>query len=145
MPGIFKKLKSLFKPAKKVKPKKKAPVKKRPTKKPSTEKSLKSKGAKPKKKTLGRIANILKAPHISEKAVELEKQNKYVFRVYPKANKIQAKKAIEDLYGVEVKNVNIINVPKKNKILQGIKGSKSGYKKAIVTLEKGQKIEILPH
>jgi len=145
MAGVFKKLKSLFKSTKKVKPKKKTLPKKLPRKKPSTEKSLKPKRVKPRKKALGRTASILRTPHISEKAVELEKQNKYVFRVYPKANKVQVKKAIEDLYGVEVKNVNIINVPKKNKILQGIKGSKSGYKKAIITLEKGQKIEILPH
>lgn len=98
-----------------------------------------------KKKYFKEAYKILKEPHVSEKATVLNEQDKYVFKVYPESNKIETKKAVETLYGVRVKDVNIVNVPRKRKIFRGREGFKSGYKKAIVTLEKGQKIEILPH
>jgi len=91
------------------------------------------------------ISKLLKEPHISEKATDLSENGKYVFKVYKNANKSEIKKAISGLYGVAVKEVNIINVKTKTRILRGRKGEKPGYKKAIVTLEKGHKIEILPH
>jgi large subunit ribosomal protein L23 len=87
----------------------------------------------------------LKEPHISEKATILSNSGKYVFRVYKHANKTEIKKAIANLYGVVVKDVKIINIKTKKRMLRGVKGGKHGYKKAIVTLEKGYKIEILPH
>lgn len=96
-------------------------------------------------KDLREIYKILKEPHISEKSTVLAEENKYVFKVYPRANKIEVKKAVENLYGVRVKNINIINVHRKRRMLRGIKGFKTGYKKAITTLEKGEKIEIMPH
>lgn len=96
------------------------------------------------KKATGKVFRILKEPHVSEKATLLTDNNKYIFKVYPNANKSETKKAVEDLYGVKVKNVNVINVHRKKKILRNIEGYKSGYKKAIVTLEKGEKIEIIP-
>lgn len=98
-----------------------------------------------KKQRFKEAYKILKEPQVSEKATILNEQDKYVFKVYSEANKIETKKAVESLYGVRVKDVNIVNVPRKKKIFRGIEGFKSGYKKAIVTLEKGQKIEILPH
>ena len=88
---------------------------------------------------------ILREPHISEKATSAVSENKYTFKVFPSANKIEIKKAIESLYGVRVKDINIINVHRKTKLFRGKEGFRSGYKKAIVTLEKGEKIEILPH
>lgn len=91
------------------------------------------------------VAGLLKEPHISEKATILSENGKYVFKVYPDANKSEIKKAIANLYGVVVKDINIINIKSKTRTMKGIKGKKSGYKKAIVTLEKGHKIEILPH
>ncbi|MFH1129179.1 MAG: 50S ribosomal protein L23 [Patescibacteria group bacterium] len=91
------------------------------------------------------IAELLKEPHISEKATILSENGKYVFRVYADANKSEIKKAVAGLYGVAVKDINIINIKPKVRIMRGMKGEKSGYKKAIVTLEKGHKIEILPH
>jgi len=91
------------------------------------------------------ISKLLKEPHISEKATDLSENGKYVFKVYKNANKSEIKKAISGLYGVAVKEVNIINVKTKTRVLRGRKGEKPGYKKAIVTLEKGHKIEILPH
>lgn len=90
------------------------------------------------------IEKILKSPHITEKATELAKKNQYVFKVYPQANKNEIKKAIEELYNVDVLDVKIINIPKKRRRLGRISGWRKGYKKAIVKIKEGQKIEILP-
>ncbi|MFQ6049706.1 MAG: 50S ribosomal protein L23 [Candidatus Paceibacterales bacterium] len=87
---------------------------------------------------------ILKAPHITEKATDLVKKNQYVFKVYSKTNKTEIRKAIEDLYGVEVLSVKIIKVPRKRRRLGRISGWRKGYKKAIVKIKEGQKIEVLP-
>ncbi len=99
----------------------------------------------PMKKKEAAAAILLKEPHISEKATNLSENGKYVFKVYPNANKSEIKKAIANLYGVAVKDVNIINIKTKKRIMRGRIGEKPGYKKAIITLEKGHKIEILPH
>lgn len=93
----------------------------------------------------GETYKTLKEPRISEKATYLSDQGKYTFKVFPQANKIQIKKAVTNLYGVKVKNVKIISIKPKKRMLRGTEGTKSGYKKAIVTLERGEKIEILPH
>jgi len=132
------KLKKTIQQTKSIIPKEK--IKSDKKKKKTTEKKPVSS---PKKVTV-RAFRILKEPHVSEKATVLTDNNKYVFKVYPNANKNETKKAVEDIYGVRVKNVNIINVHRKMKVLRNIKGYKSGYKKAIVTLEKGEKIEIIP-
>jgi len=91
---------------------------------------------------------VIKEPHITEKATDSIEQNKYVFKVFPKANKSEIKKAIKALYGAEVEKVNIVHIaPKKRRIgkYQGWrKGLKKGYKKAVVTLKQGEEIEILP-
>ena len=70
------------------------------------------------------------------------KQNKTVFKVHEKANKKIIKKNIEKLFKVNVIKVNIINQKSKLKIKQGKRSIKSGYKKAIVTLKKGQSIDL---
>lgn len=80
---------------------------------------------------------IILKPHLTEKI----KGDKYVFKVNRKANKPEIKKAIEKEHKVNVLKVNIINVPLKPRQLRGIKGYKKGYKKAIVTIKHGQKIE----
>jgi large subunit ribosomal protein L23 len=87
--------------------------------------------------------DIIKKPHISEKAFNLADKNKYVFRVLDSSNKSEIKKAIESLYGVSVVSVNIIKVPRKRKRFRGIPGIKSGYKKAIATLAKGDSIKVI--
>lgn len=97
-----------------------------------------------KKAAVGEAYRILKSPHITEKATDLTKKNQYVFKVYTTANKIDIKKAIEDVYGVSVLDVNIINISSKKRRLGKIIGRRKGYKKAIVKVKKGQKIEILP-
>lgn len=91
---------------------------------------------------------IIKEPHITEKATFLTNQNKYVFKISSKANKVEVKKIIEALYEVKVEKVHLIHtVPKRRRLgrHEGWKhGLKQGFKKAIVTLKKGEKIELLP-
>ena len=90
---------------------------------------------------------ILKSPQITEKASNLSKMNQYVFKVYPRANKTEVQRAIEELYGVKVEKVNMVHLPPKKRRLgqrEGWKdGLKQGFKKAIVTLLKGEKIEAI--
>ena len=84
----------------------------------------------------------IKRPIITEKATILSEQNKTVFKVHAKANKKTIKKNIEKLFKVNVIKVNIINRKPKLKMRQGRKSFKSGYKKAIITLKKGQSIDL---
>jgi len=87
--------------------------------------------------------SVLKEPIISEKGTRLEGEGKYLFKVFPQANKNNIKRAIEELYKVRVEKINIITVPAKKIRLGKTEGEKGGYKKAIVTLEKGQKLEVV--
>ena len=84
----------------------------------------------------------IKNPIITEKATIMSEQNKTVFKVHEKANKKIIKKNIEKLFKVNVIKVNIINQKTKLKLKPGRKSYKSGYKKAIVTLKKGQSIDL---
>ena len=86
---------------------------------------------------------LIKKPHISEKALRFNSEDKYVFVVSPLSNKSEIKKAVASLYGVVVKSVNITKVTSKPKRFKGVPGIKSGYKKAIVTLAKGNKIDVM--
>lgn len=91
-----------------------------------------------------KVYRIIQEPIITEKATYLNSLSKYVFKVYPEANKIMIKNAVEKLYkDVKVKDVRIINVRGKKRRLGRYDGRKSGYKKAIVTLKKGV-IEVTP-
>jgi len=132
---FFKKKKEKEKDVKKTK---KEPVKSSVvTKQPVPQKSAR------KKKTAVFSYDIIKEPHISEKATMLSESNRYVFKVYSGANKIEIKKAVEGVYGVDVLSVNIIKIPKKKRRLGQIQGFKTGYTKAIVKIRDDQKIEIL--
>ena len=84
----------------------------------------------------------IRYPIITEKATILSEQNKTVFRVHDKANKKNIKKNIEKLFKVNVVKINIINQKTKIKMKQGKKSYKPVYKKAIVTLKKGQSIDL---
>lgn len=88
---------------------------------------------------------VLRVPQITEKAVALQDQNQYVFRVAKRSSKSQVRKAIEEVYGIDVLKVRMINIPAKKKRLGRTSGWQSGYKKAVVAIKKGQSIEILPH
>ena len=84
----------------------------------------------------------IRQPIITEKATILSEQNKTVFKVHAGANKNSIKKNIEKLFKVNVIKVNIINSKAKKKIKQGRLSTKPGYKKAIITLKKGQSIDL---
>jgi large subunit ribosomal protein L23 len=84
----------------------------------------------------------IRQPIITEKATILSEFNKTVFKVHSGANKRSIKKNIEKLFKVTVIKVNIVNQKRKKKIKQGKLSIKPGYKKAIITLKKGQSIDL---
>ncbi len=87
--------------------------------------------------------DVLIRPLVTEKAVNLaQQQNKYTFYVDKRANKIEIKKAVEDLFKVKVLSVNTINVKGKKKRVGRYEGRTPDHKKAIVTLKPGDKIDI---
>ena len=81
-------------------------------------------------------------PIVTEKSTNLSDQNKVIFKVPKGANKINLKKSIEKIFKVNVTKINIINKKRKIKITRGKKVSVKGYKKAIITLKKGQNIDL---
>lgn len=83
-------------------------------------------------------------PHITEKATSLASQNQYVFVVKTSATKKEIERDVERRYGVHVEKTRIVTVHKKRVRLGRTPGIKKGYKKAIVQIQKGQKIEIMP-
>ena len=86
--------------------------------------------------------DILKAPIITEQSTKLiESQNRYTFKVDPKANKVEIKKAVETIFNVKVLSVNTVNELPKFKRMGKHEGYKSAYKKAVVKLAEGQKID----
>lgn len=92
---------------------------------------------------LGERVNAIVRPHITEKAAILAEKGTYVFEVAENTNKIEIAKAISALYNVTPMRVNIINLPDTRVFVRNRKGVKSGLRKALVTLKKGDKIEIL--
>ena len=86
--------------------------------------------------------SIIKGYRITEKGSRLGAQNKYLFRVDKKANKIEVKKAIEDIYKVKVDAVHIMNIKGKKKRVRFREGMTSSWKKAIVTLNPDSRIEV---
>ena len=82
------------------------------------------------------------SPNITEKSTSLSGHNKIVFKVDKGANKESIKKSIEKIFKVNVVKINTINLKGKNKIVRNKKASKPGYKKAIITLKKGQNIDL---
>ena len=85
---------------------------------------------------------VLIAPVVSEKSYSLIEDNKYSFRVHEKAHKTQIRQAVEELFDVKVEAVNIVKVPSKPKRRGFSKGKKPGWKKAVVRLRAGDRIEI---
>ena len=82
------------------------------------------------------------SPMVTEKSTNLSEQNKVVFKVPKKANKVNLKKNIEKIFKVNVTKINIINKQSRTKITRGKKIKVAGYKKAIITLKKGQSIDL---
>ncbi|WP_294945606.1 50S ribosomal protein L23 [Sulfurivirga sp.] len=91
-----------------------------------------------------RIYQVLLAPHISEKSALLaDKADQYVFRVAADATKPEIKAAVEQLFDVKVKSVNVINIRGKQKFFRGRPGRRNGVRKAIVRLMPGQEIDVI--
>lgn len=86
--------------------------------------------------------DIIKKPVVSEKSYDLLADNKYTFYVNTAANKIEIKKAIEEIFKVTVLNVNTLNIKGKEKRVGRAVGRTNDRKKAIVTLKEGDKIEV---
>lgn len=147
---IFKKKKKKAgekKLTKRVQPVKKIKKKERPAAEKEAREGLdREEKSIPRKKTkkTTRVYRVLDIPHVTEKATDLVKKNQYTFKVFKNTNKSEIKKAVENLYGIDVKSVKIINIPSKKRRLGRTMGRKPGYKKAIVKIAEGQKIEILP-
>lgn len=86
---------------------------------------------------------IIKRSLVTEKsAIERDEKNKYVFEVNRRANKIEIGKAVEKVFKVKVIDVHVMNVPGKKKRVGRIVGEKRDWKKAVVTLAPGSRIEI---
>ena len=82
------------------------------------------------------------SPVVTEKSTNLSEQNKIVFKVPYKANKKNLKKNLEKIFKVNVTKINIINKKTREKSTRGKKVKVLGYKKAIITLKKGQNIDL---
>ena len=90
-----------------------------------------------------RLLTIILSPHISEKAtIRTEKHNEYVFRVIQNATKPEIKDAVQMLFNTKVKDVRIVNVKPKKRTFKGLEGNKKGWKKAYITLQADQKLDI---
>ena len=88
------------------------------------------------------LLDIIISPSITEKATFLSEQNKIVFKVNKKAKKDSIKRSIEKIFKVNVIKINTINLKGKSKIVKGKKSRKPDIKKAIITLKKGQSIDL---
>ncbi len=82
------------------------------------------------------------SPVVTEKSTNLSEINKVVFKVNSSADKKSIKKSIEKIFKVNVIKINIINKQRRIKIARGKKAKVQGYKKAIITLKKGQNIDL---
>ena len=82
------------------------------------------------------------SPVITEKSTNLSEQNKVIFKVSGSANTLTLKKSIEKIFKVNVIKINIINKKTRTKQTRGKQVKKKGYKKAIITLKKGQNIDL---
>ena len=87
---------------------------------------------------------VIITPVVSEKSYSLIEDNKYSFRVHPKAHKTQIRQAVEELFEVKVERVNVLKVQPKPKRRGNTKGTKAGWKKAVVQLRKGDTIAVPP-
>jgi len=89
------------------------------------------------------FSDVIISPRITEKSSWSAENNTYVFNVNPRSNKKQVSGAIKEIYGVTPIKINITPVPSKKVFSKGVRGTKSGGKKAIVYLKKGDTIEII--
>lgn len=90
------------------------------------------------------VYDVLRGPLLTEKGTVMkEKDNKVLFKVAPDANKIEIKKAVEEIFKVKVDRVTTMNCKGKKKRLGKYEGRRSDWKKAIVALKKGEKLDFI--
>ncbi len=89
--------------------------------------------------------NVILRPVISEKSYEMIEMNRYTFEVAKTSNKTQIGQAISDIFGVTVTDVNTMNVTGKPRRVRQAKGKTRNWKKAVVTLKAGDKIDMFPN
>lgn len=87
--------------------------------------------------------DIIRSPIVTEKSTSLSEQNKFVFRVPLDANKQEIKQAVETLFKVKVLSVNTLKTLGKTKRFKGMVGKRSDSKKAIVTLNEGESMDVM--
>lgn len=87
------------------------------------------------------LSEVLRRPLITEKSTDLQTRNKYVFVINQEANKLQVKQAVEKAFKVKVTGVNVVTVPGKTRRVGRRQVQTNPWKKAIVTLQPGDKIE----
>lgn len=92
----------------------------------------------------GQLASIVRRPIVTEKATLLLENNQYTFEVFPKATKPEIKAAIESLFDVKVVGVSTQHPPRKKRRIGRFVGHRSHYKRAIVTLQDGDSINLFP-
>ncbi len=88
-------------------------------------------------------SQVIIEPHITEKSTALSADNKYVFKVHPKANKLEVRRAMREIYDVVPRDIRVMSVPGKKRRLGRTEGRKPGYKKAVVTLQEGDTIDLV--
>ena len=87
------------------------------------------------------LYDIIKFPVVTEKSTKISENNQFIFKVAIDSSKGDIKKAIEKVFKVKVKAINTIKVKGKKKVFKGSKGKRSDFKKAIITLVKGETLD----
>jgi len=96
----------------------------------------------PKTVSVERLADIIRAPHVSEKSTRVaDKHRQMVFKVHPDASKPEIRQAVEKMFNVQVASVTVSNVAGKRKLSGRIRGRRQDWKKAYVRLKPGQDID----
>tara|TARA_S200000501_G_C20352572_1_gene538277 strand:+ start:66 stop:356 length:291 start_codon:yes stop_codon:yes gene_type:complete len=90
---------------------------------------------------MNNIYDIIKLPVVTEKSTKISENNQFVFKVAINASKGQIKNSIEKVFKVKVKAINTIKVKGKKKVFKGTPGKRSDFKKAIITLVKGETLD----
>lgn len=109
------------------------------------EKKKKAKAPVEKKPHKKAYFHVIKSPYITEKSIKLAGNDQYTFKVASGANKIEIRKAVESLYNVEVLDVRVIKVNPKKRSTGRTEGWRPGFKKAVVKIKAGQRIEDFYH
>ncbi|MBV9834156.1 MAG: 50S ribosomal protein L23 [Alphaproteobacteria bacterium] len=89
-----------------------------------------------------RMYEVIRAPLVTEKSTHQSEHSQISFKVSLDATKPEIKQAIEGLFKVKVKAVNTLRVEGKNKVFRGMRGRRSDWKKAIISLVEGEKIDL---